>query len=171
MRVTSLFVVALACFAASAAASVSVDHDASADFAKYKTYSWMPGTPAPNPLNETRIHEAIDAELAAKGLTKVESGGDLVVVTHASAQVEQRVDVDQYGYGGPTWGRYRSATTSVNVYTVKVGHLLVDMLDGQSRKAVWRGEASDLVSDKSEKNAAKIAKIVPKLFKKFPPPR
>src|SRR5215510_12318649 len=65
----------LACFVlavAVAAAGVTVDYDKAVDFAKIKTYAWKKGTPAANPLNEERVRKAIEAQLAAKGLTKTE---------------------------------------------------------------------------------------------------
>jgi hypothetical protein len=34
---------------------------------------------------------------------------------------------------------------------------------------VWRGTASDTVSDKPEKNEKKIQKAAEKMFKKYPP--
>jgi len=50
-----------------------------------------------------------------------------------------------------------------------VGNLVVDIVDGATKKAVWRGEASAMVGEKPEKNTEKINKAVAKLFKNFPP--
>jgi len=172
MKLTKLLVLfAFIVSTAAVGAAVSVDHDPKVDFTKFKTYSWMPGTPAANPLNETRIHDAIDAQLAAKGLKKVDDGGDLRVVTHASSKDEQRVDVQEYGYYGPAWSAWNRgySTTSVNVYTVRVGELVVDIFDAESKKVVWRGEASGVVSENADTNAKRISKAVTKLFKNFPP--
>jgi|SRR5215472_3988530 len=59
--------------------NVDWDHDITG-FGKYKTCSWIKShKPVPNPLMEQRIVAAIDSQVAAKGLTKVESGGDLKV--------------------------------------------------------------------------------------------
>ena len=65
------------------AQKVSVDSDPAAPFATYKTYAWVDGTPAPNPLNEDRLHMSVDAHLALKGLRMNTTNPDLVVVTQS----------------------------------------------------------------------------------------
>jgi len=45
-----------------------VDSDPAAPFGGYKTYAWVAGTAAPNPLNEDRLHASVDARLSARGL-------------------------------------------------------------------------------------------------------
>jgi hypothetical protein len=74
-----------------------------------------------------------------------------------------------WGYGG--WAGYgmgvASSTTSVNEYTV--GTLVVDMFDAKTKKLIFRGTASDELSDKPKKNAQKVEKASDKMFKNFPP--
>jgi hypothetical protein len=55
------------------AQKVSVDFDNAIDFSKYKTYVFTEGTPTPVTLTNQRIEKAIEAQLAAKGLTRVEA--------------------------------------------------------------------------------------------------
>ena len=75
------------------------------------------------------------------------------------------------GYGGYGWrgmgGMGWASTTTVNEYTV--GTLVVDIFDAKTKQLVFRGTASDELSDKPEKNAKKLAKASDKLFKDFPP--
>src|SRR5689334_4434204 len=61
-------------FAASSsfAQQVKTDYDRNADFARYKTYSWEKVL-TPNPLLVDRIKAAVNAALAAKGWTQVDS--------------------------------------------------------------------------------------------------
>ena len=59
------------------AQKVNVDFDKDVDFSKYKTYAFTEGTPTPVTLTNQRIEKAIEAQLAAKGLTRVESNADL----------------------------------------------------------------------------------------------
>src|SRR5687768_18017722 len=54
------------------AQSVTYDFDRSADFSRYRTYAWVPGTNVDDELNHNRIVRAVEAQLAAKGLSKVE---------------------------------------------------------------------------------------------------
>jgi hypothetical protein len=45
----------------------------------------------------------------------------------------------------------------------------VDLYDGSSKKLVWRGSASDTLSDKADKNTKNLDKAVQKMFQHFPP--
>jgi Domain of unknown function (DUF4136) len=48
--------------------------------------------------------------------------------------------------------------------------LTVDIFDGNSKQLIWRGQSSDTLSSKPEKNDKKMEKAVGDMFKKFPPP-
>ena len=101
------------------AAEVKVDYDSSADFSRYKTWSWRRGTPAPNPVADKHLREGIEARLAKRGLARVESGGLLDVVYHAAG--ENQISTEKLGYKEPgfetetsgfaTCGRARSSWT------------------------------------------------------------
>ena len=43
------------------------------------------------------------------------------------------------------------------------------MFDAHTKKLVWRGSASDTLSDKSDKNIKNLDKGVQKMFDHFPP--
>ena len=172
MRASLLVLLAaLAAAAPAQAVRATVDHDKDADFTKYKTYTRAAGTPARNELNQKRIDAALEAQLSAKGLTRVESGGDLTVVTHAASETSTRVRVDDYGYGYYP-GYWRSVPmTTVDVYEVVVGSVVVDLVDTATDQLVWRGEATDTVSPgiKPEKVEKIINKAMEKLFRQYPP--
>jgi hypothetical protein len=51
----------------------------------------------------------------------------------------------------------------------RAGTLVVDLLDAASRELVWRAVARDTLSDKTDKNAKKLAKATKKMFEDFPP--
>ena len=157
-------------FVSLAFAKVTVDFDKNVDFSKYKTYAWQKGTPARDPLMQQRIVDAIEDQLAAEGVTKTSGTPDLYVVTHASTKKEQRVHVDDFGYAGHRWNGWGAwGPTTVNVYDVSTGTLLVDFLDGESKKLVWRSVVTRTLSDNPQKMAKYIKKAVKKMFKKFPP--
>jgi hypothetical protein len=63
----------------SSAQQVKTDYDRSANFAQFKTYSWEQ-VKTQNALDVDRVESAVNAALAAKGWTKVESGGDVSIV-------------------------------------------------------------------------------------------
>ena len=70
---------ALLLTAGSFAQDVKTDYDRAADFNLYKTYSWE-NVHTENPLWSDRIKAAVNSALAAKGWTKVESGGNVSVM-------------------------------------------------------------------------------------------
>ena len=159
------------------AQKVNVDYDKSANFSSYKTYSWGEGTPSKNPLGHQYIIAAIDSQLSAKGWQKVESDSDVVVIYSASTSKETQINTFDSGgmWGGYGWG-WRGGygggyggTSTTTVSQIRVGELILDMADVKNKKFVWRGTASETMSDNPEKNKKKMDKALTKMFKKFPP--
>jgi hypothetical protein len=158
------------------AQKVNTDYDKKADFSSYKTYSWAEGTPAKNPLGNQRIIAGIEAQLAAKGWQKVESNSDVVVIYSAATTTETQINTFETGgpWGGYRWGwggfgGYGGGTSTTTVQKIPIGQLVVDMADVKNKDFIWRGTASDTLSDKPEKNQKKLEKALAKMFKNFPP--
>ena len=152
-----------------AAAKISTDYDHHADFSRYHTYSWI-GVSAGDQLWQTRIQSAVDGALAAKGWTRVESGGDASVAAHG--RVTERDTLETFyngfpGWGWRGWGGMTTATTTV--VPEDVGALTVDVFDGAGKNLIWRGQATETLSSKPEKNEHKLDEAVMKMFEKFPP--
>jgi hypothetical protein len=162
--------IVLLCATATLAQQVKTDYDRSADFAQYKTYSWEK-VHTSDPLWVDRIKQAVNAALTAKGLTPVESGGDVAVVAIETTQNQNTLNTFYDGFGGGwRWrgmGGMGDATTTVETY--KVGTLVVDLFDAHSMKLIWRGSSSDTLSDKSDTNIKNLDKGVQKMFGHFPP--
>jgi hypothetical protein len=156
--------------AASLAQQVKTDYDRNANFNQYKTYSWEK-VQTQDPLWIDRIKEAVNTTLTAKGLTPVESGGDIAIVAVEATQNQRSLNTFYDGLGGGwRWrgfGGFGEATTTVDSY--KVGTLIVDLFDARSKTLIWRGSSSDTLSDKSEKNIKNLDKGVHKMFEHFPP--
>ncbi len=168
MAVCALFTLAVA--GAALAQHVRTDFDHQANFARYKTYSWQEIKPA-NSLWDDRIKSAVDAQLAAKGWTKVDSGGDVGVVAIKTTQTQRTLQTFYDGFGGGwRWrgfGGMGEATTTEQDY--REGTLVVDLYDAKTKELIWRGSAEDTLSDKEAKNEKNLDKGVAKMFKKFPP--
>jgi hypothetical protein len=147
------------------AQSVSYDFDRSANFAKFRTYSWAAGTNVNDTLNHNRIVAAIDQQMALHGFTKVESNPDVLVAYHAS--FDTNVQITGTGWGGPRFGGLRSATAE----EIPVGTLAVDVIDAHAKSIVWRGIATKELDPKAkpEKRDKNINKAAEKLFKNYPP--
>jgi len=168
--ITLLWIAALVLLARGAAAQdVNYDYDRQANFSGYQTYAWAGGPTLADNLNHARIVAAVDRQLAAKGLARVDSTGnpDLLVVY----QVGLHQDLEINGYdnrwagpvGGPSWARLER---------VQVGTLAVGIIDAKTRSMVWRAAASkDLDLNQSpDKWEKKLNKAVEKMFKHYPAP-
>jgi hypothetical protein len=166
------------------AQKVNVDFDKNTDFSKYKTYAFAEGTPTPETLTNQRIERAIEAQLAAKGLTKVESNADLTVVFHCAVTQQTQLNTTNLGgWGwGPGWGRgwgwrggWRGGwggfggNAITQVEQIPVGTLIVDIGDSANKKYIWRGTATKTLSSNQSKNEKTIDQEVKKMFEKFPP--
>lgn len=153
--------------AASFAEQVKTDYDHSANFAQYKTYSWG-NIKTKDPLMVNRIKDAVNAALAAKGWTQVESGGDVSVVAMEITKNQQTLNTFYDGFGGGwRWGGFGDATTTTETY--KVGSLVVDLFDAKTKSLIWRGSSSDTLSNNADKNTKNLDKGVQKMFEHFPP--
>jgi len=160
----------LAMLGAAFAQQVQTDFDHQANFSQYKTYSWQE-IKATDSLWDARIKNAVDAQLSAKGWTKVDSGGDVAIVTIKTTQTQRNLQTFYDGMGGGwRWrgfGGFGESTTTEQDY--KEGTLVVDLYDVKTKKLIWRGSTEDTLSNKAEKNEKNLDKGVAKMFKKFPP--
>jgi hypothetical protein len=154
-----------------AAGDVKTDYDHSYDFSKVKTFATKIGTSWGNEIGENRVLSEINAALVEKGWQPVpETHADVVVVLHGAGRTKKTLNtfysgMGGWGYGG--WGGMSTATTSASEYTV--GTLVADMFDAKSKNLVFRGTATDEISDNPDKNIKKIEKLTDKMFKDFPP--
>ncbi|MGQ0762512.1 MAG: DUF4136 domain-containing protein, partial [Acidobacteriota bacterium] len=158
------------------AQKVSVGADPAVDLTRYKTYAWSNKPTSPNPLINELIVSAVDTQLVAKGLKKVETDPGLTVVVFGSTESDIHVS-------NPSWSpSLNSISTGIAVGTqswlVTKGTLVVDISDAKTKNNVWRGTATDTLDDgptgdrvKDAKNVEKpIRNAVKKMFKQFPHP-
>src|SRR5690349_4686524 len=101
---TSLLTTCLALWTISVAPAfaqtVKVDYDRDVDFSKFKTYAWQEGRSGANPVVDKRIVQAIDAQLSARGWTRVEASPNALVTYHAA--IDGRRQLNAWGHG-PRW--------------------------------------------------------------------
>jgi hypothetical protein len=154
-----------------AAQDVSYDYDKGADFSRLRTYAWVPGHSLKDELNHKRVVAAIDAELASKGLVRVEPGAnpDMLVAYHATFDKDLRITAFSSGWGGYRFGGTRSGSATID--TILNGTLVVDIVEAKTGSIVWRGVASKEVDVKAdpEKRDKNIRKAAEKLLKSYPP--
>jgi hypothetical protein len=180
----TLKVVALGLLAAAAVACSSLettsDYDRSANFSQYKTFAFQEGTPAPTSFVQERIESAISNALQTKGYTKAPvDSADLLIYTHAKTSTQKQLNATTMGYSGwwgpgwygGGWGGYYGGgmgTTTVQEVDIKKGTVIVDMVDRNSQKIVWRGSATNVI-DEDSATPEKLNAGAMKLFENYPP--
>ncbi len=166
-----LAVAALSCCIAGALAfaDTKTDYNHHTDFTRYHTYSWIK-VQTDDPLWVDRITSAVNSQLSAKGWTQQQSGGDVSIAAYGSMHEERTVQTWYDGFGGGwRWRGFGDGMATTTVEKTPVGALTIDMFDSSTKQLVWRGSATDTLSDKPEKNEKKLDKSVEDMFKKFPP--
>lgn len=184
-------IVFLTALAGCSTMEVNTDYDPQADFSNLKTFAWIDEPQKPtgdpriddNPFLKSRVHAAVDRELAAKGFVPATSGNpDFLVAYHVSLNEKRSVQHlnDYYGYGAG-WGYtyagvrrpayYSSPSSSTYVYTYDEGTLILDIVKPEGRQLIWRGAARDEVrfSDKPSEEGSKLNEAVQRMLKDFPP--
>jgi len=161
---------------AALAQDVKVDFDKDANFAAVKTFDIKIATSWNNQIGEKRVLEEITQSLVEKGWKKADANPDALVLLHGATEKQKSLNTFYSGMGGYGGYGYRgwggmggmgTATTTTSEYLV--GTLVVDIFDAKTKALMYRGTATDELSDKPEKNQKKLAKASDKLFKNFPP--
>ena len=154
------------------AQDVQYDYDRSANFSGYNTYQWVDYRQVliENQLLDQDIKRAVDAQLAGKGLRRVESGGDLLVGYQAGVSQEKAFDA-LGGLGPGFWGGPFGGASRVTTSTIDIGKLVVGLFDPATKHLVWRGAASKTlnISKDPDKNYRTLEKAITKLFRNYPP--
>src|ERR1700756_774372 len=159
---------------------VRYNFDKDTDFSKFKTYKWVVLKDAPqvNDLVDKQIKDAIDAQLATKGLSKVDGdNADLLIGYQVGMNTEKQFTSYDSGWGyGPGWyrgGWYGGGggMTTGSTSTIYNGQLVVDLYNPQGHDLIWRGVVSKTLDPKAkpEKREKNLNKALTKLFKKYPP--
>jgi hypothetical protein len=178
----SALVLALVACSMTRGQDVRTNYMPGTDFSKYHTYAWVDevkGVPRiggqPDQILDAQVKQAVDAQMAAKGLTKLADGdkADLLLGFQLAIDRERQINGFGNAWGGRgPWGGGLdsfSATTS----TINVGTFVLGMYDPAAKKLVWIGAAQHSIdlSKKQEKNQEKLNKGAQKLLKDFPPGR
>jgi len=164
-----LLLLVLAGVSIALAVKVTTDYNHRVDFSRYRTYSWL--KVEADPLWTDRIKDAVDSQLVAKGWSRVADGGDASLAAFGSSHKQPRIETFYNTFGGGWfWRGFGDGIATTTVDFTPVGTLVVDIFDTPTKKLIWRGVASDVLSDKPEKNEKKLEKATADLFAHFPPP-
>jgi hypothetical protein len=161
------------------AQKVSYDFNKTANFASFRTYAHKDGTKVGQSLIDDRIVAAIDAAMAAKGLTKADANPDVYVVYHVAFDKEKDISTFSSGYGGGYgaygwgWGGggWAGGTSTTQVRDILIGTLIIDLADAKQNQIAWRGMGVKEIDTqaKPEKRDKSITNAVNKIFKNYPP--
>lgn len=163
------------------AQSVDVDYDKTVNFRAFKTYALgtVKMTDDSSPLMVQRTVSALEGQMSAIGFRKVETNPDLIVAIQSSTREE--LSYTTWGDYSPYWGGpypywrgvaypfwWSSGFSGVDVQTILIRTLIVDMIEARTEKVVFRGTAEDRVSHKAKKNEHKAYEAVAEIFEESP---
>jgi hypothetical protein len=159
---------------------VKVGYDKSADFSKYKTYTWAkPEKPPERPMLYEVVVGDIDYELKAKGLERTDKNGDLILVAGGGIGFGSNMPV-----GAPILPIYGGQPPSMNATMwsgadgtaaaagplVAQGTLVLQFVDRAENKVIWSGTVMQkLDPDQKKKSMELVDKSIVKLLHEFPP--
>jgi hypothetical protein len=159
---------------------VRYNFDKNTDFSKFRTYRWViiKDAPTANDLVTKQVREAVEKELATKGLTKIDDDSANLFIGYQGGVRQEKEFTSfnsNWGYGGGWYGGGwygpGGGMTTGSTSTIYVGQLVVDIYDSANHDLVWRGVASKTLDPKAkpEKQQKNLAKAVKKLLKNYPP--
>ena len=151
---------------AATAQSIQTDYDRSFNLAKLKTFDFQrqsrkPGDVlAANPINDRRIHNALDTQLKANGFSASATGQPDFLISYY-VTTRKGLDIRDNRFG------LLQRIGNVNVNQVTEGSIVVVFLDRATQQEVWRGYVTGTVNPKDfDKDVNKgIAKLVQKFVK------
>jgi hypothetical protein len=142
---------------AAGAQSVDVSHDGTVDFKAFKTYALgtVTVTGDADPLMVQRIVSAVDSQMAAIGLRKVDKDPDVLVATE-----------HWRGVSYPSW--WSKQYSGYDVRKIFLGRVVVEMIDPRTDKVVFRGTAKERVSLRASNNEKNADEAVAEIFEESP---
>jgi len=154
----------LLCAGAALAQNVQTDYDLNFNLGNLRTYGFIEQTRQPgealaaSPINDRRIHDALDLNLRENGLSASNHPDFLIAYT---VTTRKGLDIHDNRFG--LWQRMGT----VNVNQTTGGTLVVAFFDAKTNGEIWRGYAEGKLNPKNfEKDVNKaVAKLVQR-FKK-----
>jgi len=159
---------------------VSSEYDKSVNFENYKTFAfapWQAGSDKVlNSIDKNTIQTSITSDLAARGITKVDSadGPALYVTIYIVIKNEQSTTAyttfnGGLGMGyGVGWGYgMGSATTNYQTDDYQEGTAVLDFYDFKTKKLLWQGTIQGVVKSESKRDKT-IPRKVNELMERYP---
>ena len=161
-------------FAGCSTMKIQSDYDPSFDFKPLQTFAVVyPEERGAKTLTQTRIAEAVTAELVKKGYRSVvKEQADFIVLFHTDVTSRRQVvtDYQMVGYY-PYYGYGASMAVPVErEYTYDEAKIIVDALNPRGNRIFWRTVATDELKsfDSPQERIAYINRVVGSAMKSFP---
>jgi hypothetical protein len=151
------------------------DYDPNADFARYDGFDWLDDRPGVTGeadaagVLDASLRGEIGSELASNGMVLDSTNPGLLVIYHVGAGDE--IDAGRWGYSysdvGKGWGG------SIDVRAYRAGTLVVDLIDAETMRLIWRATAEGAFreNDSAESAKERMRDAVGRMFEAFPPAR
>ena len=153
----------LVCAVGALAQTVQTDFDHNFNLSKLKTYAFAQqlrkaGDPlAASPINDRRIHDALDSQLSANGLAQ-SSQPDFMISYFVTTKKNFDIQDNRLGF-------FQRMGGSINVNQITEGTIVVVFVNSATNQEVWRGYVSGTINPKDlDKD---VNKGVTKLVQKF----
>jgi hypothetical protein len=170
-----VYLLLLVGFCYSAQAETKVSFSKTADVRHYKTYQWL----APRLFTQSGIYEedarfapvvrrVFDEGLAARGYVRVAEGGELQLLTAATAVKSSQLEGFLVMYGFDSFSGYYGPMTASPVTRInREGVLVVALYDPKTKTNVWSGYDTQGLGKPGSEGGA-VNKAAGKLLKKLP---
>ncbi len=147
----------------------ATDYDRKVDFSNYVSFFMMKGNSSGDPAIDDRVISSVERSLTEKGWYEVDKGeGQAAVIVHTATDTNHTYQSFYDGWGGWHWAGPGNAASFPEDY--KAGAVVVTIFNARTKKAFWRGFATDVLSHSSEQSGtANEDAAVRRIFENFPP--
>jgi hypothetical protein len=157
---------------------VQSDFDKEADFDRYKMWDWLPGDPGvtenlmiDDPSVRKRMEDAVDEGFRNIGYERTSGAPDFFVKYFLGYGDEiNRRNIENY-YAYLNYAVFIPQVTQSYTEVWETGTVILDVIDAENKKLVWRGTAETEVNPQAgpRENGPKLQKAIKMMLEKFPP--
>jgi hypothetical protein len=153
---------------------VHTEKAADTDLAQYQRFAWAPPhqqeqssglSSRKDTILDQKIKTAVDQDLSQKGYVQNPENADIQVAYSLRTRDQLKMEPSYMGpYGGPMWTDGMGYDTAS---IQKEGSLVLDFIDANTGKLLWRGVAVTDIKDTGV-TQKQVQKFVDKIMEKFP---
>jgi hypothetical protein len=158
-----------------ATSTVHYNFDPKFRFSELSDYDWLNSPSSGQAVNKLAIKQiksSVDRQLGEKGYSMDILNPDFLIAIHGGR--EKKVGVvdwdSRYGGNVDYDSGYDNPDHRLDVYEYEEGTLILDFVDAASRKLIWRGSVTKVISPGASPNKREkvINEAVARVLEKFP---